>query len=584
MATTVGNDYDHLDIAAGDDIHRHYLADREARNNISSLENFEDSVKKQAGINTNYFDKFEQLVISAANGTISVSTDQRYIAQREAISVFSGDTITFDNLPTDRVNMYVIFYASVTEDGGEFLTYSAVTGADREASVVVPFVGNPSRVRYFRFTIGFQTATDVATISPVECYVNKHQEILDAVFEYGVNANRFTCFENLSASAINGSVSYARNYIGQRTPIHVEESDTIVFENLPTTRNSILVVYYTDVTDDGGDILATHKYDANYYKDQNLSFTVPPGATYFRYCIGFGSDTVAGNIAPIGVYVNKTVDITAPLSVLVFGDSISDTADITIDNNDCTSSYVVRWPNNSYVKNGQTIRYQMWPTMLNHALRIKDLRDYAKSGAAFRTMTNPDDPRQKLKYQVEVALNDRNNPNNVFPFDYFNPNVIIVACGVNDAVTEGAVPEGAYDTTMAKTVMKVNNTGINISATMAAMDQTDTMDSMRWVFMKLKQEFPTALCLYVNPLQYSYQDDDRVLTAREEFRKMANRYGFINVDGFGESGIVRDFETQNEVGALLKDGLHPNELGQNLYTRMIVNAIRRYYMPLNGLN
>ena len=276
------------------------------------------------------------------------------------------------------------------------------------------------------------------------------------------------------------------------------------------------------------------------------------------------------------------IDTPYEIDVLVFGDSITDTTNITIDaETDCTTAYSVKTPNNSYVKNGVTIQYAMWPTLIQRVLNIRELRNYALSGAHFYTTSNPpSNPREKLLYQVQVALNDLSNPNNVFPNDDFYPDIIIVACGIND----GNIAEGSFETTMNKTVMNQAGTGVDVEATMTALNQQNPEDAARYVFMLLKQTFPESLFLYVNPLQQTYGTNAERLTAREELRKMAEQYDFVNLDGFGQFGVVRDFETREQIGLLTKDGLHPNEKGQNLYARNIVQAIKRYYLPLNKFN
>lgn len=351
---------------------------------------------------------------------------------------------------------------------------------------------------------------------------------------------------------------------------------------------------------------AFYDEDKNFISGQNsvsgdvVIQTIPTNAKYIRSScrVKQGSSTI--HSPTITAYNNRTLNKTVlellddvatlknsgsnlkDLQILIFGDSITDTQNITIDaSTNRTTAYSEKIPNNSYTKNGQTISYYMWPNLIQRVLDVKELRNYALAGAHFYTPSQtPSNPRIKLLYQVQVALNDLNNPNNVFPNDDFNPDIIIIACGIND----GNIAEGAFETTMAKTVMNQAGTGVDVGATMAAMNQQNPMDAMRYVLMLLKQTFPTALFLYVNPLQQTYSTNEARLIAREELRKMAEQYDFVNLDGFAQFGIVRDFETQEQVGLLTKDGLHPNEKGQNLYARNIVQAIKRYYFPLDQFN
>lgn len=34
----------------------------------------------------------------------------------------------------------------------------------------------------------------------------------------------------------------------------------------------------------------------------------------------------------------------------------------------------------------------------------------------------------------------------------------------------------------------------------------------------------------------------------------------------------------------LKDGIHPNEKGQNMMARMIISALKTHYIPFDGMN
>ena len=68
-------------------------------------------------------------------------------------------------------------------------------------------------------------------------------------------------------------------------------------------------------------------------------------------------------------------------------------------------------------------------------------------------------------------------------------------------------------------------------------------------------------------------------------KQMAERYGCIIIDGYSNSGITRDFNVWNGLGTYLKDGLHPNEKGQNLMARQIISTIKSNFIPFGtGFN
>lgn len=59
----------------------------------------------------------------------------------------------------------------------------------------------------------------------------------------------------------------------------------------------------------------------------------------------------------------------------------------------------------------------------------------------------------------------------------------------------------------------------------------------------------------------------------------------IVIDGSAECGIIRELEDGTSAGASLKDGLHPNEKGQNMMARMIISAINSHYVSYtDGFN
>ena len=65
---------------------------------------------------------------------------------------------------------------------------------------------------------------------------------------------------------------------------------------------------------------------------------------------------------------------------------------------------------------------------------------------------------------------------------------------------------------------------------------------------------------------------------------MAKRYGCIVIDATAESGIISDINIYNNLGILLKDGLHPNEYGSNLLARMFITSVESHYMPMDAMN
>lgn len=276
---------------------------------------------------------------------------------------------------------------------------------------------------------------------------------------------------------------------------------------------------------------------------------------------------------------NLTLPIAlANLKILIFGDSITDYASITITNNQTTSYRVNPSYQNSFVnEHGQTVYYCMWPFLITRYLGTSDVRNYAQSGASYKDQYDVSYPRKSLSYQIQLAINDIPNPNNVFPTTgNFVPDVIIFALGVNDGS-----PNDTFESAMNKTFMDGNN--INVDATLANLDRSKFCESARYAFLRIKKQFPESLCICVLPIQ-RVSTDIQANGVNNELRKMAERYSIIVVDGAAEIGIIRDLEKDDALGVNLKDGLHPNDKGQNLYARMIINAIKNNWIDGKLMN
>lgn len=264
-----------------------------------------------------------------------------------------------------------------------------------------------------------------------------------------------------------------------------------------------------------------------------------------------------------------------PLNILIFGDSITDNSTISTNEQVQTTSYKALEKGGNYTDESGTIVYfSMWPYLMTSYIPCYDIRNYAKSGASFREITRSEgNERQNLSYQVQLALNDVSNPNEVFPTNgNYVPDVVIFALGTNDNT-----PTGSFEEAMAKTVMSADGKSFDVDATLANLDITITCDAIRYAFLKIKQAFPQSLCLCVLPIQRADSEQPKI---NEVLEQMARRYSIKVVDGAAELGVVRELEVGSGLGANLKDGLHPNDKGQKLYTRMVVNAIKNNWIEL----
>lgn len=211
---------------------------------------------------------------------------------------------------------------------------------------------------------------------------------------------------------------------------------------------------------------------------------------------------------------------------LMFGDSITQTSNV--DTGDVTSS--------TYRSN--------WPKFAKDQLKMGDFKNYARSGASFLETGPSQTDWQKISYQVQTAITNAENPD-----------VIVLACGTNDA----NIKLGTYDTAMSKAI--------------ADLDRTYTAEAMRWALYKIKEHFPNAVCFYCTQLQRADVETADRETANNLMVKLAKRYGFNIIDCMNESGIVKDFEVWQANGRYLSDGLHPNVSGQQVQANLIVSRI-----------
>ena len=266
-------------------------------------------------------------------------------------------------------------------------------------------------------------------------------------------------------------------------------------------------------------------------------------------------------------------------NILIFGDSITDCCNITINAQNQTTAYSFANPSNQYYdEHGDLIQYSMWPKILKLNQPVGEIRNYAHYGASYKTQQRESGKeRQNVQYQIDVALNDRYNPNNAFSVDDFIPDIVIFALGINDGD-----PNDSYDSAMENTIYSGQGI-IDVDATISALDESKTIESARKAYLRIKKEFPMAQIYSVLPIQTA-NTTTPYGNLHEYLKQIGNRYGCIIIDGAYNCGITREFNL-TQLGYYLKDGLHPNEKGQNLMARMIITELLRNYIPFGiGFN
>lgn len=292
------------------------------------------------------------------------------------------------------------------------------------------------------------------------------------------------------------------------------------------------------------------------------------------YCIVCGYDV--NSVFDENTYFVKTIR-TNPngetkfneKKMLVFGDSITDSAEISIDDNMRSNKYLPRKAD----ANGK----KMWVNIIKDMYAFSDVRNYALSGATWRKINN--NPRANAPSQIELALNDMNNPNGVFPTSSFIPDIVIFALGINDGIT----PSDSYESAMDKTIYINGTKNIDLDATIANLDVTKFNESVRYSLLTIKKNFPLATVFVSLPLQCMKEETVSTSKLVDDIRKMAKRCGCIVIESTNESGIIPEgnFYNSEKEGITLLDGLHPNASGQKLLARCILKDLLTKYIPIN---
>lgn len=292
-------------------------------------------------------------------------------------------------------------------------------------------------------------------------------------------------------------------------------------------------------------------------------------ASYVRY-VGYDDKEEFLNHYLISVknYPNATSKFNNK-NVLIFGDSITDACEITVNDNNQTTAYSFRGLD--------AFNRKMWSAILKDSYNFKEVRNYALSGATWKGDLSK--ARASSFSQITIALNDLNNPNGVFNQDIFTPDIVIFALGINDASSNDT-----YEDAMNKTILIDGTNNIDVESTLNNLDHSKFNESVRWALLKIKSQFPFAQVYVSLPLQCAKVHTVYGSTFVSDIRKMAERCGCIIIDSTNEVGIIPEGNFYNDgtkIGITLQDGLHPNAVGQQMLARAIIGILNGYYYPID---
>lgn len=267
----------------------------------------------------------------------------------------------------------------------------------------------------------------------------------------------------------------------------------------------------------------------------------PSSITHIRIVLSYSDEAVITNVTDlvsrfkfsrtfIGADENTTIeDIpTKNKKLLIFGDSITETATVSDDG----ATYTEGTRSN-------------WATYAKDKLQVAEMWNYAKSGAKWRDFETSE-VRQKISHQIQTAI-DNNRP----------ADIIVISAGTND--NNSGVTD-TYETAIKKEISE--------------LDRTIFSEAVRWGMYTLRNAYPDAICFVATPIQRAAREIDSSLI--QAIVTMAKRYNFIVIPAHDESGIVRDFEVKSASGRDLSDGLHPNTNGQKKMSNLYCSYIMRY--------
>ena len=271
-------------------------------------------------------------------------------------------------------------------------------------------------------------------------------------------------------------------------------------------------------------IYQRHKIERDVYKD-TIQIEYSAFATEYEAPKDY-LDSVDG----VKIRSYETILPTQGKSLLIFGDSITETAIISDDGATYTEGIQPNWPLYSKI-----------------ALKIGEMWNYAKSGARYCDWSSTQiQHRQMVSEQINDAIAN-NRPGDI----------IVMSLGTNDTIWENN-----YNVAMGK-------------GTLEELDRTDFSQAVRWAMWTLRTNYPNAICFVATPIQRASKEPSNMMN--EAITQMANRYNFVVIPAHTESGIVRDFETVGANGRDLKDGLHPNANGQKKMSSLYNSYILRHF-------
>lgn len=389
-------------------------------------------------------------------------------------------------------------------------------------------------------------AEEIKTIKSTAIYNDDLNKII------GVNKFNKNTVELNKEIYADGSLSSKENSAASDY-IYVHDTETVYLKNLPVYENASTERFFA-FYDESKSVISSGNTISKLVDSINI--TVPNGAYYFRFSVyqrvqnselPIDYDNVmvtltpyVGRFAPYSILIDKIkgFPIKAEIStkgakVVIFGDSITETATMNDDGSNYVEGTRSNWP---YIAN----KYMEWGSFIN----------YAKTGASYKDAGASSEFRQSVSNQISLAMNNSDND---------DADIIIFSLGTND----GTSNLGSYETAMSK-------------STLESLDRSLLYEALRYAYWTVRQKYKNAICFSAIPIQRA--DIEPPTELYEAIEKMAKRYNFIVIYAAWQSGIIKENNVWGSNGNDLYDGLHPNTTGQIKMAELYSDVIKRNYL------
>lgn len=453
----------------------------------------------------------------ALDGSERAASPVDTFSTSDYIAFTENDSFELLNFANSAYASYSVGYAFYTIDKAFISGSGNFDGSFSSSSIVIP-----ANTAYVRFCTRTQDSPNA------KAYVNNEHGIsaeaareLEQNFSYGISFTTNSYINN--QGGLSNSAAFSATDL---IPFTKKDKFTLYGFNSASWDYAFPFAFYDA---NRGFISGGSRFDGYLSSDD---ITIPTNTAYvcFSTRTQYAPDASISIRNEYGISAETSFAAmpTTGKSILIFGDSITQTATVSDDG----TSYTEGTRRN-------------WPTYAKPFLQIETMYNFAESGAAYTDRDNVDN-RQKISHQITSAISSGRSGD-----------IIVISAGTNDPSTN----IGSYETAMAK-------------ETLSALDRTVLYEAIRWAMWTIRSTFKDAICFAATPIQRA--DREPRTEVREAIISMANRYNFIVIDAEYDSGIVRENNVWNAEGNDLADGLHPNDVGikkmSSLYSAVIKGA------------